>query len=152
MPKEINQNPIEVNRETAARQQQQAAVRPAGKNLRALHQFDNWPVGHVIGAHEVPGGAANAKRLVSLGAAVETDDPASGPLDTSTLPPGAAVTHQLVPGDELPPNAMESVDPARDAAIAEANAKSAAAQAGGDAADRRQAEVDAVNARNTKGK
>lgn len=147
MPKEIDPNPAQVRHPV-----NQPAVRPAGKNLRMLHQVDNWPAGHVLAAHEVPGGSANAKRLVSLGAAAETDDPATGALDESALPPGAAVTHQLVPGDELPPNALETTDPARDVAIADANAKSIAAQTGGDAADRRQAEADAVNARGTKGK
>lgn len=126
MPREINPNPSEVNRTAAP----QPAPAPAGKNLRVLHDYvSHWPKGHVIGANEVPQGM-DVKRLVALGAVAETDDPATGALDPGQLPPGAAVTHQLAPGDELPPNALERVDPEREKAVADANAKAIAEQSG----------------------
>jgi len=124
MPKEIEPNPAQVKRDAAQQ------PKPPGKNLRVLHdRLDYWPKGHVIAADELPKGA-NVRRLLALGAVAETDDPATGPLDPGQLPPGAAVTNQLTPGDELPPNALERVDPAREAAIADANAKAIADQSG----------------------
>jgi hypothetical protein len=79
-----------------------------GKNLKVMHTaVGSWPKGHVIGADELPDGT-DVNRLLALGAVVETDDPATGGLDASALPPGAAVSHQLSPGDELPPNALET--------------------------------------------
>jgi hypothetical protein len=93
-------------RESAQRQQDQKRQR-GGKNLRVLHTgVDSWPKGHVISPSELHEDA-NVKRLIALGAVEETDDPATGGLDESALPPGAAVTHQMSPGDELPPNALE---------------------------------------------
>jgi hypothetical protein len=93
-------------RESAQRQQDQKRQR-GGKNLRVLHTgVDSWPKGHVISPNELHEDA-NVRRLLALGAVEETDDPATGGLDESALPPGAAVTHQMSPGDELPPNALE---------------------------------------------
>jgi hypothetical protein len=105
MPKEIDPRPAVVPQP----QQPNLPPRPSGgKNLRVLHtNVDSWPKGHVIAPEEL-GHGANVKRLVALGAVVETDDPATGPLENANLPPGAAVTHQLSPGDELPPNTLET--------------------------------------------
>jgi hypothetical protein len=80
------------------------------------------------------------QRLLAIGAVAETDDPATGPLDASALPPGAAVTHQLCPATSCRRTRWSGWTRKSDAAIADANAKSIAAQTGGDAADRRQAE------------
>jgi hypothetical protein len=137
MPREIDPRPATVQhpQPQQAPQPQQPALPPrpsGGRNLRLLHQVDNWPKGHVIAPEEL-GHGASVQRLLSIGAVAETDDPATGPLDASALPPGAAVTHQLVPGDELPPNTLERVDPEKEKAIAEANAKAIAEQSGGDA-------------------
>jgi hypothetical protein len=93
-------------RESAQRQQDQKRQR-GGKNLRVLHTgVDSWPKGHVISPNELHEDAS-VRRLLALGAVEETDDPATGGLDESALPPGAAVSHQMSPGDELPPNALE---------------------------------------------
>jgi hypothetical protein len=103
MPREIDPRPASVQHGASANKPGKAG----GKNLRVQHTaVGNWPKGHVIAPDELADGT-DVNRLIALGAVVETDDPATGALDTSTLPPGAAVTHQLSPGDELPPNALE---------------------------------------------
>jgi hypothetical protein len=101
MPREIEPRPATVQRQQESKRQR------GGKNLRVLHtNVDSWPKGHVIAPNELHEDA-NVRRLIALGAVEETDDPATGGLDESALPPGAAVTHQMSPGDELPPNALE---------------------------------------------
>jgi hypothetical protein len=56
MPREIDPRPATVQHPQPQQPAQQPARRdrPAGKNLRVLHQVDNWPKGHVIAPDELP--------------------------------------------------------------------------------------------------